>query len=778
MPMTSPSRLIRIFISSTFRDFMGERDELVKKIFPELRRRCKARFVELLEVDLRWGITEEQSRQGETLRICLQEIDRCRPSSPVFFIGLLGERYGWIPPNDFYPTDVLEDPKLKWVQQHMDGKSVTELEILHGVLNNPKMAGRAFFYFRKDGYQKRHWSEISVAYPDLKPEDFTNEKEKDPATALAKQEQLKQRIKDSGLKHAPCEYETPEQIAQRVLDDLWGEIDKAFPADEVPDALERETLEHRVFRDSRTRAYVERAGLFDSLDAHARGVGPLCRVVKGSSGTGKSALLAAWLARHEEHVVFFHFIGGTSQSTSAESILHRLLDTLRRRGVVPANSQIPHDSQAMAALLPQWLEKLADAGGGVLLFDALNQLDSPIDRELWWWPGEWPENVRVVFSTLPGDALRELERRGWADESHCITVPPLGPEEKEQIMNLYLQLFTKVLEKPLQQRVLAATQTANPLFLRTVLDELRLRSRYEDLGKNLDLMLRCEDHTALFVHVLKNLEHDFTPPDKPGLVHNALGFMGAARRGLAESELLELLSESSTPAAQPLPRHYWSPLYLALEDSLVSRDGQLSFFHDYLRQAVLREYLDEEHEQDAANGRLAETVATWKKASFGASLRAYGFEHGIGHLLKCRQLDHALELLFDQEYQRAASRGLHDPEPVLRDVAAVRQKVALERPANVATGARLAVLALTGRDSLDQDLRETLDHMARKGDWEDVAALAEAAATPEDQVLLALRAVSRAGNRSPEEFSARLDRWIRTAGRDEWRELRRRIFSV
>ena len=149
----SPSRLVRVFISSTFRDFMGERDELVKKVFPELRRRAKERFVEILEVDLRWGITEEQSQQGETLRICLREIDRCRPSAPVFFIGMLGERYGWIPPQDFYPKDVLDDPDLGWVKDHVGGKSlcawiwrflglspkgksVTELEILHGVLRD------------------------------------------------------------------------------------------------------------------------------------------------------------------------------------------------------------------------------------------------------------------------------------------------------------------------------------------------------------------------------------------------------------------------------------------------------------------------------------------------------------------------------------------------------------------------------------------------------------------------------------------------------------------
>ena len=63
--MNTPSRLVRIFISSTFRDFMGERDELVKRVFPELRRRCKDRFVEVVEVDLRWGITVEQAERGQ-----------------------------------------------------------------------------------------------------------------------------------------------------------------------------------------------------------------------------------------------------------------------------------------------------------------------------------------------------------------------------------------------------------------------------------------------------------------------------------------------------------------------------------------------------------------------------------------------------------------------------------------------------------------------------------------------------------------------------------------
>ena len=62
------TRQIRVFISSTFRDMMRERDLLVKEVFPELRRKCAKRFVTFTEVDLRWGITEAQANEGPTLK--------------------------------------------------------------------------------------------------------------------------------------------------------------------------------------------------------------------------------------------------------------------------------------------------------------------------------------------------------------------------------------------------------------------------------------------------------------------------------------------------------------------------------------------------------------------------------------------------------------------------------------------------------------------------------------------------------------------------------------
>lgn len=82
----SESREIRVFLSSTFRDFNEERKLLATQVFPELNRRARERGMELVEVDLRWGVTQEQAEDGHALEICLQEIERCRR----YFIGMLG----------------------------------------------------------------------------------------------------------------------------------------------------------------------------------------------------------------------------------------------------------------------------------------------------------------------------------------------------------------------------------------------------------------------------------------------------------------------------------------------------------------------------------------------------------------------------------------------------------------------------------------------------------------------------------------------------------------
>lgn len=74
--------------------------------------------VRLVPLDLRWGVTEEEAEQRKTLEICLDEIDRARP----FFVGILGERYGWVPPQneDFRtrPIRLVEGSGAVWPLDH------------------------------------------------------------------------------------------------------------------------------------------------------------------------------------------------------------------------------------------------------------------------------------------------------------------------------------------------------------------------------------------------------------------------------------------------------------------------------------------------------------------------------------------------------------------------------------------------------------------------------------------------------------------------------------
>ena len=151
------NRHIRVFISSTFRDMQDERNYLLIHTFPKLRRLAAERDVTLTEIDLRWGISEEESRTGRVVEICLSEIDNCIP----FFIGIIGYRYGWIPgKNDICDSINMQD-RYRWVYDDIESKiSVTEMEMQYGVLRREEPTN-AFFYIKTDGNEH-----TDIDYPD------------------------------------------------------------------------------------------------------------------------------------------------------------------------------------------------------------------------------------------------------------------------------------------------------------------------------------------------------------------------------------------------------------------------------------------------------------------------------------------------------------------------------------------------------------------------------------------------------------------------------------
>lgn len=142
-----------VFISSTFKDMDVERDIIKFRVIPALNRRFCNEHIQIQAIDLRLGIntadmTEEESER-KVLDACLACIDSARP----FFIGLLGERYGWIPPERSLQRFLakISVPDRAWFQS-FTGKSVTELEFMYG--SNTKEGfsfSDCFFFFVTGG---------------------------------------------------------------------------------------------------------------------------------------------------------------------------------------------------------------------------------------------------------------------------------------------------------------------------------------------------------------------------------------------------------------------------------------------------------------------------------------------------------------------------------------------------------------------------------------------------------------------------------------------------
>ncbi|PKN87602.1 MAG: hypothetical protein CVU46_03995 [Chloroflexi bacterium HGW-Chloroflexi-8] len=586
-------RAIRVFISSTFRDMQAERDELVKFIFPRLRKLCEQRGVTWGEVDLRWGITDE--KQGEVLPICLQEIRNCRP----FFIGILGQRYGWIPKQ--IPIELLEQEG--WLGEH-EQHSITELEILHGVLNDPNMRKTAFFYFRDPTYLESINPDERLNFIEQPGQQEIEMWGYDQAQQLAetrraKLENLKERIRKSGY---PVQenYPTPSVFGELVYKDLAGVIETLFPPGSQPDALEQEANEQEAFARARFNAYLKRDKDFSCLDGHFRsGVGPL--VVTGESGSGKSALLANWVDQFQEQnpkiPVIKHFIGATPFSADWAFLVRRLLAEFNRH--FGLELLFPLDPAALRAAFANGIHQAAQKGEFILILDGLDQLEDIPNtgaRELLWLPESLPVNVHLYLSALPGPSLEEVTRRGW----QVMQLEPFSHQETRSFISEYLSIYAKALNDIQVERICASPLHGNPLYLRVLLEELRQFGIFEQLDQQINRYVNVASIPQLFALIFERLEMDYERPKK-GLVGWVLKLIWGTRRGLAEQELLDLAGNEPGPLAHAI----WSPLFLALEPFLIIRSGLISFFHNYLRQAIQEHYLTDLVQQQTIHNTLA-----------------------------------------------------------------------------------------------------------------------------------------------------------------------------
>ncbi len=545
-------RNVRIFLSSTFRDMHAERDHLVKVTFPALRERLLPHRVEPYDIDLRWGITEDEARDEKAIRLCLEQVDECRP----FFLAFLGHRYGWVPGR--IPADTAA--KYPFVSR-FPGVSVTELELRHGAMIDPR-GKRALVLLRGE--------EALASIPEAtRDRDFL---EADPALQ-AKLRGLRAELEASPVPVRPYSATWNRTLYDRVnrtrgkldgLDDfgkaaetwLWDAIKAELELPDTPaalDPLDAEADLHERFRELRTRLYVGRDVLYDRLRDFALAEGEIPLLLTGESGLGKSAALARFVhdfrKEHPDRFVLAHFVGASPRTTSLPTMLRRLTQELRRRYALTLPDAKSPDE--IIRTFQVAITSLPESARLVLVFDALNQLDAD-DRAdtLVWLPELLPANVRVLSSvaTGPQRAPRVMTAFGERDVV-VVPIDPLSRDERRDLVKVVPKLVAKTLDERQIDALLANPATENPLFLRVALEELRGYGSFENLNTLIARLPRTGDAlTTLFEQVFDRLEKEFSP----SLVAEVLSLLACARRGLSGPELVELTRHLEKEVADDL----------------------------------------------------------------------------------------------------------------------------------------------------------------------------------------------------------------------------------
>lgn len=547
-------RAVRIFVSSTFRDFREERDLLKKRVEPELGRRAAERAVSVSVVDLRWGITEEQARSGQTLPVCMREVERCRP----YFIGLLGQRYGWVPSREAFSRVAIDT--MPWVREHLGGASVTELEIRHGAINAAVGIGSARFYFRDPAYASGRGPEFEAASPQ-------------DATRL---EALKQAIRDRGFPVLE-NYRDPAAFAHAVTEDLWSRIDRDFPRDLVGDASLPDMAAQLSHRRRCRKQYDEDHEEISALQGAIADPTVSRVIVEGGHASGKTTLLARsvdGLTGSAHLVVVDHYVGIGRSAPAPEPVAHRIMAVASSR-LGLAIDEIPfgkHDQpntrmSAIGELARQLGKRLVVAIDGV---DAM--VPTPGSR---WLEDIAPRGVTLVLTAVPGGAVASAH----AAAPHAVTIPVRPFTEKRTIMAVrrMMEAEGRELPKAALESIVAHPASRHPGFLRVLINELLVCPTHEELPVRLQECLAAQDLRGLYRTLLTRLENEFGRT----FVGDVLAAIASAPEGITEPELIRSLGANHVS---------WYGLQLQLHTAVSDAGGTIRIPPGAFAEAVRARY--------------------------------------------------------------------------------------------------------------------------------------------------------------------------------------------
>jgi len=599
-------REIRLFISSPFVDMKLERDYLVKLVVPQIRRMCVERDIIFNFVDLRWGITDAQTSQSTMILMCLRELQRSN-----LFVGCLGERYGYsIPPSvkairsgeekerveAFQRAFKLAAKEFPWISQYSD-RSITELE-MRDIMRDETRSDSSWFFIRDPYYLEEIPENERAAYR------CENEESG----------QKLERLKDD-IENCACpfiSYKRPDHFADLLVEELRKHVDDKYPQDYVISDFARDRFRHQVYAKSLTSVYLPDETEFVTIDKFVMGDAETPFVVCGSTGIGKSALLANWAQRHQNHhpedIIISHYVTCAPAASDHVKMIHRImleiLDSIQHydRSVLIALSDVQHLSpenqrQKILDEFPVWIERLFEqkiTNRFILIIDGIDNIEDRDNAlDFTWLPRTFPPGIRVLTSATDNAVHKNLTLK-LLRKRKCpeLLLEALNIGQKKSFIVQYLQnTHGKKLSEYQELRIAESFQSGNPRFLQTLLDEICVSATHENLDSSIDLALQARNTSQLYEIVLSRMDKDYDTKRK-GFIKAMFCFIAVSRNGLhASDELGLLMLRPKADGKAFVSEEEFSTLYLMIGSLFSTAGGLLTFSNEDIKSAVESLYL-------------------------------------------------------------------------------------------------------------------------------------------------------------------------------------------
>lgn len=555
-------RQIRIFISSSFEDMDRERNYLRDNIFPILREKARRRGVAVTALDLRWGIPEGTDL-GETIEICMNEIDNSYP----FFIGIVGKNYGTRPDINVFNSSAVLKEKFGVLKGYFKQKlSITDMEMRYGVLDcshEDRNLMDALFLLRAEDAQEidRH-KNLKKLREDIE-------------TCGEQYEKLSVLKGDHNVLMA--DYSTVEEMGDVVRDVFENILDRNFPENDGQ-GIDADVKNRQLATISElTKFYIPIDEQLRKITTFVENSSAQHLLITGESGSGKSSLLAYWIHQNTERLknegteIICHFVGDEADNDS-KNIITRVVNEIIE--LFKLNWDKNDELTLWNVFKNKYYSRITK--DLVIIIDAINQF--PAEENLNWIPTKLPNNVKIIYSSLPDATINDkiskndaISIYGLADQSRDI--------RKEMIERYIFDFHRRKITDNNIKLILDWPLSNNPLALRTFLDELLVVGQYD----NMESIIQCYTTTQSIDELFSQIINRIISNERYSWVQEALALIASTMYGLSESEIQQLTEVHIL---------HWSSFYCSFRRHFIVKNGLITFSHQYLSEAVNRKFLD------------------------------------------------------------------------------------------------------------------------------------------------------------------------------------------